>query len=48
MNSPASLAGKERVLRKIRKVVFKDNQQGAEDFRFSLEDFVQLEHPNIA
>lgn len=30
-------------------MIFKENhQQGVEDFRFQLEELVQLEHPNIA
>ncbi len=31
----------------MRKVVFRDPTQGIEDYRFSLEDLLQLEHPNI-
>ena len=36
-----------RVLRKVKKVVFRDLSQGIEDYRFSLEELLQLEHPNI-
>lgn len=48
MVSPSSVAGEVRVLRKIRKVVFQDTASGTEDFRFSMEELLQLEHPNIA
>jgi len=35
-------------LRKIKKVTFNKNQSGIEDFRFSLEELLVLDHPNIA
>ncbi|CDW87290.1 protein kinase domain containing protein [Stylonychia lemnae] len=38
----------KRLLRKIKKVVFNKNQSGIEDFRFSLEELLLLDHPNIA
>lgn len=28
--------------------MFKESQTGIEDFRFSLEELLQLEHPNIS
>ena len=39
--------GQERVMRKVKKVVFKEPTQGIEDYRFFLEELLQLEHPNI-
>ena len=39
---------KYRILRKVKKIIFKDPQQGIEDYRFSLEELLQLGHPNIA
>ncbi|CDW71305.1 protein kinase domain containing protein [Stylonychia lemnae] len=48
MSSPQSIAGELRVMRKIRKVMFQETNSGIEDFRFSLEELLQLEHPNIA
>jgi hypothetical protein len=35
------------VLRKIQKFIFIGQEQGIEDFRFALDDLLQLEHPNI-
>jgi len=37
-----------RLLRKIKKVAFNKNQSGIEDYRFSLEELLVLDHPNIA
>lgn len=48
MVTPSSIAGEIRVLRKIRKVVFQDTASGIEDFRFSMEELLSLEHPNIS
>jgi hypothetical protein len=40
MNSPQSIAGELRVMRKIRKVMFSETNSGIEDFRFSLEELL--------
>ena len=37
-----------RVLRRIKKILFKDPSKGLKVFRTQLEDLCQLEHPNIA
>jgi len=36
-----------RVLRRIKKILFKDPMQGIRDFRHSLEELLALEHPNM-
>lgn len=39
--------GEERILRKIKKSIFKDYDRSIEEFRATLEEQIQIEHPNI-
>lgn len=49
MTSPPLIAGEMRVLRRLKKVIFRESYNGVEEFRFSLEnELMKLEHPNIA
>lgn len=36
-----------RVLRRIKKILFKDPMQGIQDYRRQLEELLSLEHPNM-
>jgi hypothetical protein len=40
MTSPGIIAGQLRVLRKLKKVIFRESNSGIEDFRFSLEELL--------
>lgn len=39
--------GAFRILRKIKKSIFKDKEESLEDFRCTLEEVQVVEHPNI-
>ena len=41
-------SGELRVLRKIRKIVFQENETLLENFRFVFEEILLLDHPNLA
>lgn len=43
-----SLEGGPRLLRRVKKVLFKDPTTGIKQFRAVLEELLQLEHPNMS
>jgi hypothetical protein len=41
-------SGDLRMLRKIKKLIFKDNDEVMDNFRFTFEEILQLDHPNLS